>query len=478
LTAFAAEPAGRPEAASPVPREFARRVEAVTDTVLDHHIDPPARQQMILAGLKAVYASAGVPMPADMARRVSALATPEQTAAFLAEAWPRPTAGKAAIQSPEDAFVHGMLAAVPGGGTLLSAKERKVAEQFAGNVYVGIQIALGLDEKTKRPQIAELFDGGPAQKAGALKGDLFIEVDGVDTEGKPLTDVIDRLRGEEGTKVVVKIRRPKTGESRTLEMTRGRLARPTITGVRKRPSGEGWDVRVDGPEPIGYLKVLEIAGSTPHELRQLARQLESEGARALVLDLRSVRQAGFHPTVLLADSLLGGGTLGRLRTAERTLTYQADADALFRDWPMAVLVDARTEGPTEWLAAALQDNKRGVLVGEPTAGRPDVAETVDVPSGTESITMTTGRLERADGRPMGRERTSGPGPASLPRVRNPREPDSRGGVKPDHLVGMRSGRMAMPRPHDEAAPGETRELSDDPAVAKALALLRKDLAER
>ena len=77
-------------------------------------------------------------------------------------------------------------------------------------------------------------------------------------------------------------------------MTRGTLPRRTITGVRERPD-KGLDLLVDGTDPIGYLKFNEILASTPHELRQMARRLEAEGARALVLDLRSLGQCGPPP---------------------------------------------------------------------------------------------------------------------------------------------------------------------------------------
>src|SRR5207302_3043941 len=149
-------------------------------------------------------------------------------------------------------------------------KERKVAEQLEGNRYVGIHIAVAMDEQEKRPKIYEVFEGGPADRAGVKKDDLLEEVDGVDTKGMDVRQFVDRTRGEEGTDVTIKVRQPKESKSRTLKITRGQLPHPTITGVRKRPSGD-WDVRLDGPDPMGYLKVTEIAASTPHELRKLAQ---------------------------------------------------------------------------------------------------------------------------------------------------------------------------------------------------------------
>ena len=214
----------------------------------------------------------------------------------------------------------------------------------------------------------------------------------------------DRLRGDEGTNVTIKVRQPTAQELRTYKITRGQLPRMTVRGVRKRSSG-GWDVRLDGPGPIGYLQITEVTASTPHELRKLASQLESDDARALVLDLRGLRTDNLHSTVVLADALLNHGCIGQIRTAHGETKYQADSDALFQDWPLAVLIDETTAGAAEWLAAALQDNHRAVLVGMPSysaLGMPGtgVQSTILVGDGAWSIVVTTGRLERGDGRPL------------------------------------------------------------------------------
>src|SRR5262249_30363665 len=159
---------------------------------------------------------------------------------------------------------------------------------------------------------------------------------------------------------------------------------------RKRTDG-GDDLCLDGPGPVGYLRVEQINGSTPQELRALARRLEDQGARALILDLRSA-MAGLHPTVLLADSLLDGGTIRPVRTGERVETLRAEPDALFPGWPLAVLVDESTDATAVWLAAALQDNRRAVVVGTGNARVGIVRTVVPVGVGDWSVDMPTGRL--------------------------------------------------------------------------------------
>ena len=454
-----------PSSAVPkAPPNLAKRIGEITDAILKHHIDPPARQQMILGGVKALYQVSGAQVPAGLSRRVSALATTEQLAELLVDVWPKSLAKPVAPLALEEALLAGMFNSIPGGGYLVSAKERKVAEQVAGNRYVGIQIALGTDDDEKLSKMIEIFEGGPADRAGAKVNDLIEKIGGTGTKGLTLAEVVDRLRGDEGTDVTITVRQPKAKESRTLTMTRASMPRTTVQGFRKRQSG-GWDVRVDGSGAVGYLRITDITASTPHEFRNMARQLENEGAHALILDLRVLRSSGgsYHPAVLVADSLLDKGTIGRVRTVEREMSYEADSDALLHGWPVAVLVDGTTSGTAEWLAAALQDNHRAVLVGSLTAGalgRPDadVRSTVPVGEGLYFANLVTGYLERGDGRLLARapSGTMSFDPSEARQLRSGAE-KIRGGVKPDHTV--------LPK---EIGP----DVWNDDTVRKAVELLR------
>ncbi len=299
-----------PNAAAPkVPADLPRRIQEITDAVLANHIDPPARQQMILDGVKALYRAVGQTIPAGMSRRVSALATPEQLAAFLADIWPKSTAKPIAATALEEAMLEGLVRGVTGGGRLISAKERTVQEQLEGNRYVGIHIALGMNDQEKHPAIFDVIDGGPADRAGVKKDDLLEMIDGVDTKGMSVEKAVDRTRGQEGTDVTIKVRQPKAAISRTYTITRGQHARSTVLGVRKRPAGD-WDCVLDASIPVSYLRIERIAVSTPHDLRKLARQIESQGHCGVILDLRGTGDTSVHPAVLLADTLLSGGVIG------------------------------------------------------------------------------------------------------------------------------------------------------------------------
>ena len=371
---------------------------AVTATILAHHVEAPARQHMIHSGIVGMYRAVDKPIPAGLGARLSALTTPGEFAALLAEVRPKPSGNAGTEGGLDRAFLEGLSDGVPGGLELMEAKDRRVAEQMAGNRYVGVQIAVEMDAAAGLPKIRQVLKGGPADRAGMLAGDVIEAVDGTDIGGGTLKEYVDRLRGPEGTGVTVRARRPGEKKSRTFRMARAALPHVTITGT----SGAGAH-RLDGPDPIGYARLDEILSSTPRELRELAAKMEAEGLKAVVLDLRGLRQGqgDLHAAVLLADELLDGGTIGHVRTADRKVTYTAEPGALFRDWPMAVLVDGETAGHSEWIAAALQDNKRAPVVGLPTSGQGGTRSTVPVGDGAWAATLVTGLLERRDGRAIG-----------------------------------------------------------------------------
>ncbi len=479
--AIADEASTSPSSAPKSPVDLARRICEITDVVLAYHIDPPTRQQMILSAIKALYKAAGAPAPPGLGRRVSSLTTADQLAPFLTEVWPKSLAKPIAAKALDEALLNGLLGDVSGGAFLVSEKDRVVMEQTEGNRYVGIHIALGMDDKEKRPLIREVIEGGPADRAGVKDNDLIELIDGVDTKDMELREAVDRLRGREGTDVTIKVHQPKTKSSRTYTVTRGQHARSTLQGVRKRPNGE-WDCRLDATAAIAYLRISEITASTVHDLRKMAAQVERQGNQAIVLDLRSVGGTAVHPAVMLANTLLAGGMIGRMQTAEREVTFQADSDALFRLLPIAVLVDQFTFGTAEWIAAALQDNHRATIVGRPTFGalvatqggldqRSDIRSRVPLGDGSGAIDLTTGLLERGDGRRLNSDKSAA---RPIGRGSSPKEVTT--GVMPDHIVGnARVGARGTAPPRPGRGPNQKLDTANDDVLDDAVRLLRQSL---
>jgi carboxyl-terminal processing protease len=445
----------------------------ISELVLDKGMDPPTRQEMFLGGVRALFAQARTNPPADLSRQVSRLTSEEQFASFLRENWPAPNGDPSTAPSAlERAFVHGVLERLPGQlearrfhPRLLSSAEARVEVAAAANRYVGVGIQVRFDPKEERTQIVIPFAGAPARLAGARPSDLILAVDGVNTQGMKLQEVVERLRGEEGSQVTMTVRQPEEKEERLLKMTRSPVPFQTVLGWQ-RLGEDRWQFQVNGDEPIAYLRVSNLLPSTPFELRKVERTLLESGIKALVLDLRSGSTSDLKSAALTADALLDGGLMWRVRDAQgHVKEYRADRDCLFRDCPLVLLVNAQTFGAAEFVAAALKDNGRAVVVGEPSLGDGSVHTLHMLPDGQGALEFRTARVVRAA----------------------PAKDASRSGngdwrpVQPDHVVPLSAAQLKPIYAWHEAQvspeplPGAAKMPPEDPQLAKALEILRTAL---
>ncbi len=394
---------------------FESRILAITDTVLANHIDPPTRQQMILNGVKSLYRASHQAPPTDLSslsERVSELAS----AADMTEYLGRIRVEFRELDEIESILTNGMLMALPGGSFLIDAKTNDVQEQVLNNRYVGTGIALAMNREEELPQITKAFAHGPARKAGAKSLDLILEIDGESTTSKDLKHVVGKLRGEAGSQVTVVVRQPDSPESRRLTVTLGRVFIPSVEGVREGDDGE-WQYTLDSAEDIALLRFKSIGPSTLHELRKISANLlggeenaeekEKERERergerigGVVLDLR---EGGgiLHDIVMVVDGLLDGGTIGHIRSRDSTITHEArPGELFFQDLPIVILVSRHTSAGSVLFAAALQDNERAIIVGEPTAGETYVNSIIPVPDRQDKLQLATAVMLRGDGTPL------------------------------------------------------------------------------
>src|SRR5262249_24372272 len=205
LTVALAAPADGP------PEKLVDRLWALTELVLDNHIDPPSRQQMLLGAARAAARAGGRLAPDDLSRRASALTTKEQFAELLKEVWPKDAPGDKLEAALIEAVARQAQAEV---AVRLDPKDRENAGQNAGNRHVGTRHQIR--KADHYIQIVTPMRNGPAHKAGAKPNDLIVAVDGKDTKGVRLEQVVEWLRGPEGSKVTMTVRQPDSNQTRDL----------------------------------------------------------------------------------------------------------------------------------------------------------------------------------------------------------------------------------------------------------------------
>lgn len=237
------------------------------------------------------------------------------------------------------------------------AQDRTGSFEGIGAVLVPLNRQSG-----KGVEILQVYAGGPADGAGVERGDIFLEVDGVDVRDGTTSDVVDLVRGPRGTVVELLMRRPSQDEPITF-----RIERATIEIIDVASSLLDNDV--------GYVNIRQFGNQRVHDqlVEQLA-DLRMQGATSLVLDLRDNPGGLLTQGILVADEFLSSGDIVFQRA--RGVTQRiASADARADDLPMVVLVNENSASASEIVAGALQENDRALVVGEETFGK-GVAQSV------------------------------------------------------------------------------------------------------
>lgn len=205
-------------------------------------------------------------------------------------------------------------------------------------------------------EIIRVYEGGPADAAGAQAGDRIVAVDGVPVSGgsvEELSDAVDRMRGESGSTVELQLRRE--GEVLDLTLTCGDVH---VSNVNLAV--------LEGN--IGYIEIYQFSGDDVEGFRAAMEELQSAGVRGLVVDLRNNPGGLLTDVVEIADLLLPEGDVVYVenRAGER-ITYSSDAE--YWDVPLVVLINGMSASASEILAAAVQDFDRGALVGTRSYGK-------------------------------------------------------------------------------------------------------------
>ena len=286
---------------------------------------------------------------------------------------------------------------------LWTKKEYAVQEQFRGNRYVGLGVALGntLSNGEGYASFPNIIPGGPAHRFGIEAGAVIIEVDGHSTKGASPAAIIDWIRGPVGTDVTLKIADKDGFSERVVTLQRGFVRFDSVfgferSGFNSKPLDSD-SIRFHDDREIGYLHLRDITGSTLQELRDAEVKLRKAQVRAVVLDFRfGSRTDTFHQARLVADGLLDGGTLWHWQERDAEPRPEtADRECLFRGLPLVVVIDKNTSGPQAAIAAALQDAGRAVIVGTSPNYDGLVATGVELSDEVHVLEMGTAKIIRS-----------------------------------------------------------------------------------
>ena len=229
--------------------------------------------------------------------------------------------------------------------------------------FEGIGAQVEQDPVTGDIVIVTPFRDTPAEKAGLRPGDIVRSVDGESTDGWTVAQAVTRIRGEEGTEVVLGIERP-GGTMEEVTITRGTIEIPTVF-TREIEDAAG--------DPVTEFAYIELQGFTEPAVRELRDELQEivdKGYSGIILDLRRNPGGGLETTIQVTDMFLDDGIILRevSREGAETIT-EAEPGGAATEIPMVLLVGPGSASGAEVLACALRDNDRATLVGQTTFGK-------------------------------------------------------------------------------------------------------------
>jgi carboxyl-terminal processing protease len=300
-------------------------------------------------------------------------------------------------------MINGGLERLDPYSAFLSDREFKQFERKNNGSFGGVGIQVGLDRSTGGLVVTTPLVGTPAYEAGVLAGDLIVKIDDKPLENARTSEAVEKIQGEIGTSVTLTVVHEGQKKPVDIKITRAEIKIETVLGDRRKADNSAeWDFVIDKEKKIAYIRLMEFEKPTAETLEKVLKQLEGEGVRGLILDLRGNPGGLLTSAVSVADLFLKSGrivsTQGR-KTPERV--YEAKAEGtLFEpaaEHPMFVLIDKYSASASEIVAAALQDHGRAVIVGERSFGKGSVQNVYPMEDNT-ALKLTTQSYHRPSGR--------------------------------------------------------------------------------
>lgn len=236
-------------------------------------------------------------------------------------------------------------------------------------IYYGIGAYLQLDTATGLARINGVIADTPAEEAGLRENDIIYQVDGEMIQGLELSEIVSRVKGEEGTTVHLTVVREGETDYLEFDVERRRIESPTVN----------YEMYDNG---VGYIQITEFDEVTTDQFTEALAVIKGSGAKGLILDLRSNPGGSLPVVVDIARSILPKGLI--VYTEDKygkREEYTCDGKNEL-DIPMVVLINGNSASASEILAGAIKDYNKGTLIGTTTFGKGIVQRVLPLTDGT------------------------------------------------------------------------------------------------
>lgn len=285
-----------------------------------------------------------------------------------------------------EAAINGMLTALDPHSSYLNNKAFDEMKIQTKGEFGGLGIEVTMDKGLIK--VVSPIDDTPAFKAGILAGDYITHIDDESVLGMTLNEAVDKMRGKVGTKIVVTIAREGLKEPLQVHITRDVIR---IKSVRARQEKD-----------IAYIRITSFSEKTVADLKKRLIRLKKDigkDLKGIVLDLRNNPGGLLEQAIEVSDVFLDKGEIvsTRGRVPESTKRFNASPGDLTNGLPVVVLINEGSASASEIVAGALQDHKRGIIMGTKSFGKGSVQTVIPLP-GRSAMRLTTSRYYTPSGK--------------------------------------------------------------------------------
>lgn len=264
-----------------------------------------------------------------------------------------------------------------------NAKDAKAFNNELQGTFSGIGAELGQDSDKNLTVIAPI-SGFPADKAGLRAQDIITSIDGKSTSGMSVDEAVNLIRGQKGTKVVLKVVRNKS-DALTFTITRADIKVPSVNSK----------ILDNG---LGYMQITQFSDDTADLAAKAAQKFKDNDVKGVILDLRDDPGGLLDAAVKVSSLWLPQNKLILQEKTDGKVvnTYTADGNDTLAGIPTVVLVNSGSASAAEITAGALHDNKAATILGEKSYGKGSVQQILHLSGGAE-IKVTVARWYRPNG---------------------------------------------------------------------------------
>ncbi len=292
--------------------------------------------------------------------------------------------------------IKGMVHELDPYSAYMTADEVSEFKKQINGSYEGIGVGVDFSEGILK--VISPFENSPAYKAGVQPGDIITQVNGVSTSGWTISKAIKKLTGPAGTKVTLQLLHPNK-KTQTVTIIRKKIHIETVRGWRRNRYDGHWDYMLDPRNHIGYIRIVQFTSDIDNEFDKAMQQLQHQGMKALIIDLRSNPGGLMSEAVGLVDRMVKKGIIVSTRGAHDPEEVQkAHQRGTYPYFPLVVMVDQYSASASEIVAGSLQDHKRAVIVGMRTWGKGCVQRPFELRRNGAILKLTTDYYYLPNGR--------------------------------------------------------------------------------